>query len=58
LYEKVRNWLRKLRGLPAGGPVDYTKLTTITMVVVFLGGAVVLLTVTADIVNPIRITGQ
>jgi membrane-associated protease RseP (regulator of RpoE activity) len=58
LYEKVRNWLRKLRGLPAGGPVDYTKLTTITMVVVFIGGAVVLLTVTADIVNPIRIGGQ
>jgi membrane-associated protease RseP (regulator of RpoE activity) len=55
LYEKVRNWLRKLRGRPIGGPVDYTKLTAVTMVVIFLGGAVVLLTVTADLVNPLRI---
>jgi membrane-associated protease RseP (regulator of RpoE activity) len=55
LYEKVRDWLRKLRGQPAGGPVDYTRLTAVTMVVVFIGGAVVLLTVTADLVNPIRI---
>jgi membrane-associated protease RseP (regulator of RpoE activity) len=56
LYEKIRDKIRSLRGKPAGGPVDYTKLTTVTMVVVFLGGAVVLLTVTADIINPIRIS--
>ncbi|MBO0840764.1 MAG: site-2 protease family protein [Sciscionella sp.] len=55
LYEKVRDWVRGLRGRAAGGPVDYTKLTAVTMVVVVLGGALVLLTVTADIVNPIRI---
>jgi membrane-associated protease RseP (regulator of RpoE activity) len=55
LYEKVRDWFRRLRGQPAGGPVDYTRLTAVTMVVVFIGGAVVLLTVTADLVNPIRI---
>jgi membrane-associated protease RseP (regulator of RpoE activity) len=54
-YEKIRDWIRKLRGKPAGGPVDYTKLSAVTMVVIFIGGAVVLLTVTADIVNPIRI---
>jgi len=54
-YEKIRDWLRKLRGKPAGGPVDYTKLSAVTMVFIFIGGAVVLLTVTADIVNPIRI---
>jgi membrane-associated protease RseP (regulator of RpoE activity) len=54
-YEKVRDWLRRLRGQPAGGPVDYSKLSAVTMVFVLLGGAVVLLTVTADIVNPIRI---
>jgi len=54
-YEKVRDWLRKLRGKPAGGPVDYSKLSAVTMVFVLIGGAVVLLTVTADIVNPIRI---
>lgn len=54
-YEKIRDWIRKARGKPAGGPVDYTKLSAVTMVVIFIGGAVVLLTVTADIVNPIRI---
>ncbi|GAB3455911.1 M50 family metallopeptidase [Actinophytocola sediminis] len=54
-YEKIRDWLRKLRGKPAGGPVDYTKLSAVTMVFVLIGGAIVLLTVTADIVNPIRI---
>jgi membrane-associated protease RseP (regulator of RpoE activity) len=58
LYEKVRDWLRSLRGRPAGGPVDYTKLAPLTLVVVFVGGAMVLLSVTADIVNPIRLGGQ
>ncbi len=55
LYEKVRNWARQLRGLPAGGPVDYTKLLPLTYVAVLIGGSIMLLTITADIVNPIRI---
>jgi membrane-associated protease RseP (regulator of RpoE activity) len=54
-YERVRDWVRGLRGKTAGGPVDYTKLSAVTMVLVFVGGAVTLLTVTADIVNPIRL---
>jgi membrane-associated protease RseP (regulator of RpoE activity) len=54
-YERVRDWIRKLRGRPAGGPVDYSKLSAVTMVLVLIGGAVTLLTVTADIVNPIRL---
>lgn len=54
-YERVRDWFRSLRGKAAGGPVDYTKLSAVTMVLVLIGGAVVLLTVTADIVNPIRL---
>jgi membrane-associated protease RseP (regulator of RpoE activity) len=58
LYERVRNMLRSVRGRPAGGPVDYTKLAPLTLVVVFIGGAMVLLSVTADIVNPISLTGQ
>ncbi|EHR49665.1 putative membrane-associated Zn-dependent protease [Saccharomonospora marina XMU15] len=57
-YERVRDWLRKLRGKAAGGPVDYTKLNAVTAVIVVIGGAVVLLTVTADIVNPIRLFPQ
>jgi membrane-associated protease RseP (regulator of RpoE activity) len=54
-YERIRDWLRKVRGKSAAGPVDYTKLSAITLVFVFLGAAVTLLTVTADIVNPLRI---
>ncbi len=54
-YERVRDWIRKLRGKAAGGPVDYTKLSAVTMVLVLIGGAVTLLTVTADIVNPLRL---
>ncbi|MCA1655242.1 MAG: site-2 protease family protein [Pseudonocardiaceae bacterium] len=55
-YEHVRNWLRDRRGKTAAAPVDYTKLSGITMVLIIVGGPVLLLTVTADIVNPIRIT--
>lgn len=55
IYERIRNWIRTLRGRPIGAPVDYTKLLPLTMVIIVLGGAVVLLTVTADIVNPIRL---
>jgi membrane-associated protease RseP (regulator of RpoE activity) len=58
LYERVRDLIRRLVGRPAGGPVDYTKLAPLTLLVVFLGGAMVLLSVTADIVNPIRLNGQ
>ncbi|WP_026425316.1 M50 family metallopeptidase [Actinokineospora inagensis] len=55
LYERVRDVIRKARGKAPAGPVDYNRLAGITMVLVILGGAVVLLTVTADIVNPIRL---
>ncbi|MGH3761685.1 M50 family metallopeptidase [Actinophytocola sp.] len=55
-YERVRNWLRERRGKTAAAPVDFTRLSTVTMVLVLIGGAVMLLTITADIVNPIRLT--
>ncbi|GAB2651682.1 site-2 protease family protein [Prescottella soli] len=55
IYEKIRNSIRRLRGLGAGGPVDYMKLMPITYVVVVIGGAYMLLTLTADIVNPIKL---
>jgi membrane-associated protease RseP (regulator of RpoE activity) len=55
-YERVRNWLRVRRGKAAAAPVDFTRLSTVTMVLVLIGGAVMLLTITADIVNPIRLT--
>jgi membrane-associated protease RseP (regulator of RpoE activity) len=55
-YERVRNWLRARRGETAAAPVDFTRLSNVTMVLVLIGGAVMLLTITADIVNPIRLT--
>jgi membrane-associated protease RseP (regulator of RpoE activity) len=56
-YERIRNWLRTLRGRPIGSPVDYTKLAPLTVLVVVVFGAMVLLSVTADIVNPIELGG-
>ncbi|MGW5383055.1 M50 family metallopeptidase [Nocardia sp. NPDC003963] len=55
LFEKIRNTVRGLRGLPPGGPVDYLKLLPITYAAVVLGGAYMLLTLAADIVNPIKL---
>jgi membrane-associated protease RseP (regulator of RpoE activity) len=54
LYERVRDWTRARLGKLPMPPVDYTKLLPLTYVVILIGGAVSLLTLTADIVNPIR----
>ncbi|WP_237573535.1 M50 family metallopeptidase [Mycolicibacterium lacusdiani] len=54
-YEKLRDMVRRARGLVAGGPVNYLKLMPATYVVLAVVGAYMLLTVTADLVNPIRI---
>lgn len=55
-YERVRDWLRRLRGKGAGAPADYSKLNALTVFVILIGGSVMLILVTADLVNPIRIT--
>jgi len=54
-YEKIRNMLRSLRGLAAAAPVNYLKLMPATYVVIALMAGYMLLTVTADLVNPIRL---
>ncbi|MFZ2178343.1 MAG: site-2 protease family protein [Rhodococcus sp. (in: high G+C Gram-positive bacteria)] len=54
-YERIRDWFRARRGLARGGPVDYMKLLPVTYVVIVIGGAYMLLTLTADIVNPIQL---
>ncbi len=54
-YEKVRDMFRKARGLLPAGPVDYMKLMPATYLVVIVGAAYMLLTVTADLVNPISL---
>lgn len=55
LYEKARDRIRRIRGREALPPVDYTRLLPVTLTVAVLLGGIMLLTVTADIVNPIRL---
>ncbi|GAA4816214.1 M50 family metallopeptidase [Tomitella cavernea] len=55
IYEKIRDAVRRLRGKAAGAPVDYMKLMPVTLAIAVVLGGFMLLTVTADIVNPIRV---
>jgi membrane-associated protease RseP (regulator of RpoE activity) len=54
-YERARSWLAARRGRPDPGRVDYNKLLPVTYVVILLFGGLTLLTLTADIVNPITL---
>ena len=54
-YEKIRDMFRRARGLVAAAPVNYLKLMPATYVVLFVVIGYMLLTVTADVVNPIRL---
>ncbi len=54
-FEKVRNLLRSARGMVAAAPVNYLKLMPATYVVLVVVVGYMLLTVTADLVNPIRL---
>lgn len=55
IYEKIRDALRRLRGLAPAGPADYTKLMPITyaasLALLVIGGLVIV----ADVVNPIKL---
>ena len=55
VYEKVRNMIRGARGLMPGGPVDYGRLMPATYVILVVVVGYMALTVTADLVNPIRL---
>ena len=55
-FERLRDAGRRLRGRPAAGPIDSTRLYPVTMALVLIGGTVMLLTVTADLVNPIHLS--
>jgi membrane-associated protease RseP (regulator of RpoE activity) len=54
-FERARSWLYARLRRPDPGRVDYYKLMPITYAVILIGGAFTLLTITADIVNPIQI---
>lgn len=55
VFEKLRNLWRSARGMVAAAPVNYLKLMPATYVVLALVVGYMLLTVTADVVNPIRL---
>jgi membrane-associated protease RseP (regulator of RpoE activity) len=54
-YERVRSWIYARLNKPDPGRVDYYKLMPVTYAVILIGGAFTLLTITADVVNPITI---
>ena len=55
VYEKIRNTIRSARGLVPAGPVNYNKLMPATYVILVVVVSYMALTVTADLVNPIRL---
>jgi membrane-associated protease RseP (regulator of RpoE activity) len=55
IFEKIRNLFRSARGMVAAAPVNYLKLMPATYVILIVVGGYMLLTVTADLVNPIRL---
>ncbi|HEY2766499.1 MAG TPA: RIP metalloprotease [Pseudonocardiaceae bacterium] len=54
VYERIRNGVLRARGRPDGPPVDYTRLLPLTYAVMIVFIGVSALTITADIVNPLR----
>lgn len=54
-YEKIRDMIRSMRGMTAAAPVNYLKLMPATYVILAVVAGYMLLTVTADLVNPIRL---
>jgi membrane-associated protease RseP (regulator of RpoE activity) len=54
-FEKARSWAYARLGRPDPGRVDYYKMMPITYVVIVIMAGFFLLTVAADIVNPIRL---
>jgi membrane-associated protease RseP (regulator of RpoE activity) len=55
VFEKIRNSIRSIRGMAAAAPVNYLKLMPATYIVLIVVVGYMLLTVTADLVNPIRL---
>jgi membrane-associated protease RseP (regulator of RpoE activity) len=54
VFEKIRNMIRSARGILPAAPVNYLKLMPVTYVILVVVAGYMLLTVTADFVNPIR----
>ncbi|MEZ2121051.1 MULTISPECIES: RIP metalloprotease [unclassified Corynebacterium] len=57
LWEKLRDSILRLRGLPPGGPADYRGLMPLTYAVAAVLLTVGMVVIAADVVNPIRLPG-
>ena len=57
-FERARSWVWARLGRPDPGRVDYMKLMPVTYAVILIFGGFTLLTVAADIVNPITLFKQ
>jgi membrane-associated protease RseP (regulator of RpoE activity) len=57
-FERVRAWFYGRLGRADPGRVDYYKLMPVTYVVIFIVGGFSLLTIAADIVNPITLVSK
>ncbi|MGH3717450.1 MAG: M50 family metallopeptidase [Pseudonocardiaceae bacterium] len=55
VYEGVRNAVRRATGRANGPPVDYARLMPLTYAVMLVFIGVTVLTITADIINPLRL---
>lgn len=58
LFEKVRSWFARLRNRADPGHVDLAKLMPLTFVVILIFGGISVLTILADVVNPISVSFQ
>nr|WP_304503669.1 M50 family metallopeptidase [Corynebacterium lemuris] len=57
LWEKVRDFFRRLRGLAPAGPANYEKLLPLTYAMAAALLTVGLMVIVADVVNPVRLFG-
>jgi membrane-associated protease RseP (regulator of RpoE activity) len=57
-FERIRSWVYARLGKREPGRVNYLKLMPITYLVILFFGGLTLLTVAADIVNPITLFGK
>ncbi|WP_297005658.1 RIP metalloprotease [uncultured Corynebacterium sp.] len=55
VYEKIRDWFRRRRGLAPGGPADYTRLLPVTYAVAAILMVFGLTVIVADVVNPVQL---
>ncbi|SDL79865.1 RIP metalloprotease RseP [Corynebacterium mycetoides] len=57
IWERIRDALRRMRGLGPGGPADYSKLLPVTYAMAALLLTVGVFVMVADVVNPVRLFG-